>query len=89
MNIGSAVVLPEVFLKAVSIIRNLGGVLEDFSTAVFDFCHLYRPYQNVVKRPLGEKGRGFYFVGHHELMVPLLTASILSLDSETRPDGSG
>jgi hypothetical protein len=80
VNIGSAVILPEVFLKAVSILRNQGSALEDFSTAVFDFRRHYRPYQNVVKRPLGKKGRGYYFLGHHEIMIPLLTASLLSLD---------
>lgn len=78
INVGSAVILPEVFLKALSIIRNKGRTLEDFSTAVFDFIYHYRPYQNVVKRPPGEKGKGFYFIGHHELMVPLLAASLKS-----------
>ena len=53
-------------------------MLEDFSTAVFDFIYHYRPYQNVVKRPIGDKGKGFYFIGHHELMVPLLAASLKS-----------
>ncbi|MGB2845721.1 MAG: hypothetical protein WBC02_12775 [Candidatus Aminicenantaceae bacterium] len=78
INVGSAVILPEVFLKALSFIRNKGRTLEDFSTAVFDFIYHYRPYQNVVKRPPGEKGKGFYFIGHHELMVPLLAASLKS-----------
>lgn len=78
VNVGSAVILPEVFLKGVSYVRNRGVLLEDFSTAVFDFNHHYRPNQNVVKRPLGEKGRGFYFIGHHEIMIPLLAASLLS-----------
>jgi len=76
LNIGSAVILPEVFLKAVSLVRNKGHRLEDFSTAVFDFIHHYRPDQNVVKRPLSKKGRGFYFIGHHEFMIPLLAASL-------------
>lgn len=78
VNIGSAVILPEVFLKAVSCIRNSGMTLEDFSTAVFDFRQLYRPYENVVKRPLGRKGNGFYFIGHHEIMIPLLASSLRS-----------
>ncbi|MCJ7579921.1 MAG: hypothetical protein MUP98_05235 [Candidatus Aminicenantes bacterium] len=78
LNIGSAVVLPEVFLKAVSFIRNKGSVLDGFSTAVFDFIHHYRPDQNVVKRPLGKKGKGYYFIGHHELMIPLLAAALKS-----------
>ena len=79
INIGSAVVLPEVFLKAVSCVRNKGVALADFSTAVFDFRHHYRPYENVVKRPLGKKGRGFYFIGHHEIMIPILASSLRSL----------
>ncbi len=79
VNVGSAVILPEVFLKAIACVRNSGTALEDFSTAVFDFHHHYRPHENVVKRPLGQKGRGFYFVGHHEIMIPLLAASLRSL----------
>jgi hypothetical protein len=78
VNIGSAVILPEVFLKALSFVRNKGRLLESFSTAVFDFIHHYRPYENVVKRPHGKKGRGFYFIGHHEIMIPLLAASLKS-----------
>jgi hypothetical protein len=80
VNIGSAVILPEVFLKALSFIRNKGRLLENFSTAVFDFIHHYRPYENVVKRPHGKKGRGFYFTGHHEIMIPLLAVSLKSSD---------
>lgn len=80
MNIGSAVVLPEVFLKALSFVRNRGQTLEDFTTAVFDFIHHYRPHHNVVKRPHGKKGKGFYFIGHHELLIPLLAASLKSLE---------
>lgn len=82
INIGSAVMLPEVFLKAVSFVRNKGKKLQDFSTAVFDFIHHYRPYQNVIKRPLVKKSKGFYFIGHHELMIPLLTASLKSISLE-------
>jgi hypothetical protein len=78
VNIGSAVILPEVFLKALSFVRNKGRPLESFSTAVFDFIHHYRPYENVVKRPHGKKGRGFYFIGHHEIMIPLLAVSLKS-----------
>jgi len=80
VNIGSAVILPEVFLKALSFVRNKGRLLENFSTAVFDFIHHYRPYENVVKRPHGKKGRGFYFIGHHEIMIPLLAVSLKSSD---------
>jgi hypothetical protein len=79
MNIGSAVILPEVFLKAVSLVRNKGYRLENFSTAVFDFIHHYRPDQNVVRRPLGKKGKGFYFIGPHEILIPLLAAALKSV----------
>lgn len=78
INIGSAVILPEVFLKAVAVARNKGVKLDDFSTAVFDFNHHYRPDQNVVRRPLGQKGKGFYFIGHHEIMIPLFAAALKS-----------
>ena len=78
LNIGSAVILPEVFLKGVSVVRNKGIKLDEFYTAVFDFFHHYRPEQNVVKRPLGKKGKGFYFYGHHEIMIPLLAAALKS-----------
>lgn len=81
INVGSAVILPEVFLKAVSFLRNKGRSIEEFSTAVFDFIHHYRPYQNVAKRPLGKKGKGFYFIGHHEIMIPLLAATLKSLNA--------
>jgi hypothetical protein len=78
VNIGSAVILPEVFLKAVSFVRNRGRVLKNFSTAVFDFNLHYRPHENVVRRPLINKKDGFYFIGHHEIMIPLLAASLKS-----------
>jgi hypothetical protein len=78
LNIGSAVVLPEVFLKTVTVVRNLGYPLEGFSTANFDFIQQYRPLTNVVRRPVAGVGRGFSFTGHHELLIPLLAAAILS-----------
>lgn len=78
LNLGSAVVLPEVFLKCVTVVRNLGHSLQDFTTANFDFIQQYRPLTNVVRRPVAGSGRGFSFTGHHELMIPLLAASILS-----------
>ncbi len=78
LNIGSAVILPEVFLKAVSFVRNQGVALDDFTTAVFDFNRQYRPDQNVVRRPLGPRGKGYYFVGPHELLLPLLAAALKS-----------
>ncbi|MGQ9673499.1 MAG: hypothetical protein ACUVV5_10240 [Candidatus Aminicenantales bacterium] len=78
INIGSAVVLPEIFLKAVSYVRNKGFRLDRMTTAVFDFLYHYRPSQNVTGRVLQDKGRGFYFIGHHEIMIPLLAASLLA-----------
>jgi hypothetical protein len=83
LNIGSAVTLPEVFLKAVTVVRNLGHSLADFTTANFDFIQHYRPATNVVRRPVaGGAGRGFQITGHHELMIPLLAASIVSQSLE-------
>ncbi|HWO02408.1 MAG TPA: hypothetical protein VNS63_24395 [Blastocatellia bacterium] len=78
LNLGSAVLLPEVFLKAVTVVRNLGFDLQAFSTANFDFIQHYRPLTNVVRRPVAGSGRGFSFTGHHEIMIPLLAASILT-----------
>lgn len=77
INIGSAVVLPEVFLKAITLVRNLGFPLNHFTTVNLDFIRHYRPSTNVVHRPTMEGGKGYYLVGHHELMVPLLAASLL------------
>ena len=78
LNLGSAVVLPEVFLKTVTVVRNLGHKLQDFSTANFDFIQQYRPLTNVVRRPVAGSGRGFSFIGHHEIMIPLLAATIVN-----------
>jgi deoxyhypusine synthase len=78
LNLGSAVMLPEVFLKTVTVVRNLGFKLQDFCTANFDFIQQYRPLTNVVRRPVAGSGRGFSFTGHHEIMIPLLAASILA-----------
>jgi hypothetical protein len=81
LNLGSAVVLPEIFLKAVTVVRNLGFPLEDFTTANFDFIQHYRPQTNVVRRPTAAgAGRGFSITGHHEIMIPLLAAQILCGD---------
>lgn len=77
INIGSAVVLPEVFLKALSISRNLGFKVGNFITANFDIIEHYRPRQNVLIRPTQESGESFSFIGHHEIMLPLLTQMIL------------
>jgi hypothetical protein len=76
LNIGSAVILPEVFLKAVSVARNLGANLDAMTTANFDMIRHYRPHQNVVTRPVSQ-GRGFEIVGHHEIMLPLLRQAII------------
>ncbi len=77
LNVGSAVLLPEVFLKALTVVRNLGYEVRKFTTANFDFIRHYRPATNVVHRPTLEGGRGFNFTGHHELMIPLLAAAIV------------
>jgi hypothetical protein len=81
LNVGSAVILPEVFLKCVTLVRNLGHTLSDFTTANFDFVQQYRPLTNVVRRPVSDgAGRGYALTGHHELMIPLLAAAILCGD---------
>ncbi len=78
LNVGSAVVLPEVFLKAVSVVRNLGYPLANFTTVNFDFLQHYRPNANVVKRPhAGSGGQGYSITGHHEIMIPLLAAALI------------
>jgi hypothetical protein len=77
MNVGSAVLLPEVFLKALTVVRNLGHEVKRFTTANFDFIRAYRPATNVVHRPTLEGGKGFNFTGHHELMIPLLAAGLV------------
>ena len=76
VNLGSAVILPEVFLKAVSIVRNCGHILRHFTTINMDFIQHYRPTQNVVRRPVMQGGRGIALTGHHELMLPLLAAVV-------------
>ncbi len=78
INIGSAVILPEVFLKALTVARNIYGTIEDFTAANFDMIQHYRPNTNVVIRPVAGKGIGLSFTGHHELMLPLLAAAIKS-----------
>lgn len=77
LNCGSAVVLPEVFLKAVALVRNRGLSLDGLITANFDFVRMYRPQTNVVSRPTAGIGRGYSIVGHHEILIPLLAAAIL------------
>jgi len=83
LNIGSAVTMPEIFLKAITVNRNLGHQLKDLTTANFDFIQHYRPLTNVVRRPNANgAGKGFSITGHHELMVPMLAASILANQSK-------
>ena len=78
LNIGSAVTLPEVFLKCVTLVRNLGHELNDITTANFDFIQSYRPLTNVVRRPTADgAGKGFAITGHHELTIPLLAAELI------------
>ena len=77
LNLGSAVIMPEVFLKALSIARNLGHDIVDFVTANFDMIQHYRPGENVVKRPTNTGGNGYAITGHHEIMIPLLAHAIM------------
>jgi hypothetical protein len=78
MNLGSAVVLPEVFLKALTLARNLGHPVRGFVAANFDMIRHYRPSTNVVDRPVRAGGTGYDLTGHHEIMIPLVTAAILA-----------
>src|SRR3990172_1820475 len=79
INLGSAVLLPEIFLKAVTLCRNLGYPLRHFTTVNMDFIQHYRPNTNVVHRPTKEGGKGYALTGHHEIMFPLLAAAIIEL----------
>jgi hypothetical protein len=83
LNCGSAVVLPEVFLKAVALARNRGLMLDGLTTVNLDFVRAYRPTTNVVIRPTAGSGRGYSLIGHHELMIPLLAAAVI--DAAQRP----
>lgn len=76
LNCGSAVLLPEVFLKAITVARNLGHTVDHFVTANFDFIRQYRSTTNVVNRPTASGGKGYNITGHHELMIPLLAAAL-------------
>jgi hypothetical protein len=80
LNCGSAVVLPEVFLKAVALARNRGLSLAGLTTVNLDFIRSYRPQTNVVTRPISGSGRGYSLVGHHEIMIPLLAAALIAAD---------
>lgn len=81
LNFGSAVILPEVFLKALSVARNIKGRVESFTTANFDMIQHYRPNLNVVFRPTQKSGQGFSFSGHHEIMLPLLAWALKAMRS--------
>jgi hypothetical protein len=81
LNFGSAVILPEVFLKALSVARNIKGRVENFTTANFDMIQHYRPNLNLVLRPTQKSGQGFSFSGHHEIMLPLLAWSLKAMGS--------
>ncbi|MBI4486479.1 MAG: hypothetical protein HY655_10750 [Acidobacteria bacterium] len=83
LNCGSAVVLPEVFLKAVALARNHGKPLAGLTTVNLDFVRMYRPQTNVVSRPTAGTGHGYSLVGHHELMIPLLAAALVEHDGQT------
>jgi hypothetical protein len=76
LNCGSAVVLPEVFLKAVALVRNAGISLEGLTTVNIDFLRMYRPHTNVVSRPVAGIGQGYSLVGHHEILIPLIAAAL-------------
>ena len=78
LNLGSAVIMPEVFLKAISCARNLGHEIRDFTTVNMDFLQHYRPRFNVVERPHAQSGgKGYALTGHHEIMIPLLAAALI------------
>ncbi len=78
LNCGSAVILPEVFLKAVALARNQGASLEGLTTVDIDFMRMYRPQTNVVSRPIaGTNGKGISLIGHHEILIPLIAAGVI------------
>ncbi len=85
INLGSAVILPEVFLKALTLVRNLGFTVKKFTTVDMDFIRHYRPMTNVVKRPTLEGGEGFSFTGHNEIMFPMLAAALIESLENKKP----
>jgi len=84
LNLGSAVIMPEVFLKALTLARNLGHTVNRITTVNMDFLPHYRPLTNVVRRPTQKGGAGHMLIGHHEIMVPLLAAAVLERLSSPR-----
>jgi hypothetical protein len=85
MNVGSAVILPEVFLKALTLARNTGHKVERFTAVNMDFIHHYRPATNVVERPTSKGGKGYSLIGHHEIMFPLLAAAVIEKIGASAP----
>jgi len=77
LNVGSAVILPEIFLKAATLVRNLGYSLDEFTTVNLDFIKHYRPLTNVIARPTAKGGQGISIVGHHEILLPLIAAGVI------------
>lgn len=77
LNFGSAVIMPEVFLKALNLARNLGAKVKDFTAVNFDMIQQYRPAQNIVRRPVLPGGKGYYIIGHHEIMLPLFAQAVI------------
>lgn len=90
INVGSAVIMPEVFLKALSSVRNLGAEVDSFTTVNFDFLQHYRPRMNVIQRPHAQTGgKGYAITGHHELMIPLLAACLSEAEAGPTPSHFG
>ena len=83
INLGSAVIIPEVFLKAITLARNLGHRVARLTTVNLDFMQHYRPLTNVVRRPTAGSGQGYALTGHHELMLPLLSALVIEQMEES------
>jgi hypothetical protein len=83
LNIGSAVILPEIFLKAVTLARNLGHALDNFTTVNLDFIRHYRPLTNVIQRPTARGGTGINLTGHHEILLPLIAAGVIEAMEST------
>ncbi len=84
LNLGSAVIIPEVFVKALNLARNVGHRVDNLLTVDMDFIRHYRPQVNVVQRPTAGTGRGYHFTGHHEIMFPLLCAAVLEFCGHRR-----